>query len=663
MATTTLPPPESPVDLSGDPRRHRRERAMGVIFFAAAGLSLVISALILLSLFSNGLEFFTDVDWGNVFGASGWNPRQSQFGISTILAGSLIVTGIAMLVATPLGLGAAVYLSEYARPRVRTVLKPILEVLAGVPSVVFGVFALNWIAPEVVGRIFGEGAQHRQHDGGRHRRRVPHHPARRLGVGRRHAGGARQPARGFSRRRCPPHVDDPAGCVALGGVRHRGGIHPGGIPRHRRDHGGVHRRRRRRQSPASPPTRSTGSLTMTAAMASLAVGTENVRGAGLAVPSLYFVGSSCSSSPSPSTDRQPLRAPRTPGLLTVERATWRSPPFRPAVRPQSRASVVRGTHRASQSTSRAALFEVALLAVPARVAAHPRGTHLADPDRRLARLHRPGLGVPRRRPVAGRAERAGISQGLVGSFWIAVCVVVVSFPLGVGAAIYLEEYAPRNRLTSFIELNIRNLAGRAVGGLRPARSGHLRRCLQRVQLVHDGVDRRTLAAAGVTLAVLVLPIVIITTAEAIRAVPLALREGAYGVGATRWEVIRSQVLPYAAPGILTGALLSIARAVGEAARLILVGAADGALRPGRRASTSATSLDPGSLTERFMAMPIDHHHVGQAARRRVQGGQRIGHDHRHAGVRPGRQLDRHRPPQPVREEEVAMTDTRRGPRP
>jgi phosphate transport system permease protein len=203
--------------------------------------------------------------------------------------------------------------------------------------------------------------------------------------------------------------------------------------------------------------------------------------------------------------------------------------------------------------------------------------------------------------LSGSAERAGISQGIVGSLWIAICVVVISFPLGIGAAIYLEEYAPRNRLTSFIELNIRNLAGvpsvvygllglaifvEAFGGF----SGN------------GGVDRRTLAAAGVTLAVLVLPIVIITAAEAIRAVPLALREGAYGVGATRWEVIRSEVLPYAAPGILTGALLSIARAVGEAAPLIVVGAVTGFFSQGGGLN-AANLLDPGHLTERFVALP------------------------------------------------------------
>ncbi|HET6954252.1 MAG TPA: phosphate ABC transporter permease PstA [Acidimicrobiales bacterium] len=199
------------------------------------------------------------------------------------------------------------------------------------------------------------------------------------------------------------------------------------------------------------------------------------------------------------------------------------------------------------------------------------------------------------------AARAGIAQGLIGSFWIAVSVVVVALPLGIGAAIYLEEYAPRNRLTSFIEINVRNLAGvpSVVYGL-----------LGLAVFVEvfggfsgsDDVNRRTLAAAGLTLAVLVLPIVIITTSEAIRAVPNELREGAYGVGATRWEVIRTQIMPYAMPGIMTGGLLSIARAVGEAAPLILVGALTGLA--GRSPGLSIGSfLDPSALTERFTAMP------------------------------------------------------------
>lgn len=203
--------------------------------------------------------------------------------------------------------------------------------------------------------------------------------------------------------------------------------------------------------------------------------------------------------------------------------------------------------------------------------------------------------------LSSTPERAGISQAIVGSFWIAVSVVALAIPIGIGAAIYLEEYAPRNRLTSFIEVNIRNLAG------VPSVVYGLLGLAVFVQALNgfsnnEGVSRRTLAAAGVTLAVLVLPIIVITSAEAIRAVPQALREGAYGVGATRWEVIRSQVLPYAAPGILTGSLLSIARAVGEAAPLIVVGAVTGFFSEGIGLNARNVT-DPSHLSQRFVALP------------------------------------------------------------
>jgi phosphate transport system permease protein len=202
--------------------------------------------------------------------------------------------------------------------------------------------------------------------------------------------------------------------------------------------------------------------------------------------------------------------------------------------------------------------------------------------------------------LSSREARAGISQGIVGSFWIAVSVVVLAFPIGIGAAIYLEEYAPKNRLTSFIELNIRNLAGvpSVVYGLLGlaifvnAMSGFSG---------NTGVERRTLAAAGVTLAVLALPIVIITAAEAVRAVPGPLKEGAYGAGATKWEVIRTVELPYAAPGIFTGTLLAIARAIGEAAPLIVVGAFS--LSSAGVGLNVGNVVDPGHLSERFTALP------------------------------------------------------------
>ena len=194
----------------------------------------------------------------------------------------------------------------------------------------------------------------------------------------------------------------------------------------------------------------------------------------------------------------------------------------------------------------------------------------------------------------------GIQQGLVGSFWIAVFVVVFAFPTGIATAIYLEEYAPKNKLTRFIELNIRNLAGvpsivYGLLGLFIFVQGFDVFLLRNFKSIIGG---SSLAAAGLTLSILVLPIVIITSHEALKTIPTILKEGAYGVGATKWQVIRSQILPYAAPGILTGTLLSMSRAIGEAAPLILLGAVTG------RLGTKSGLLNLGQLQERFTAMPV-----------------------------------------------------------
>ncbi len=187
-------------------------------------------------------------------------------------------------------------------------------------------------------------------------------------------------------------------------------------------------------------------------------------------------------------------------------------------------------------------------------------------------------------------ELLGISQGLAGSLWIAIFVILLSFPIGIASAIYLEEYATQGRLTSAIDIAIRNLAGvpSVVYGL-----------LGLFLFVTTNNGESTLFAGGITLAILVLPIVVITSAEAIRAVPSSLKQGAYGVGATKWDVIRTQVLPFAAPGIFTGTLLSLSRAIGEAAPLILVGAITDRLAPRDRSIFSPEQLD-----DRFTAMPI-----------------------------------------------------------
>jgi phosphate transport system permease protein len=192
---------------------------------------------------------------------------------------------------------------------------------------------------------------------------------------------------------------------------------------------------------------------------------------------------------------------------------------------------------------------------------------------------------------------AGVWQGLKGSFWIAAFVVAFAFPVGIGAAIYLEEYASDTRFTRFVNVNIRNLAG--VPSIVYGILGFTIFTKALRGLTSTGTaNGRTVVSAGLTLAILVLPIVIITASEAIRAVPSTLREAGYGVGATRWEVIRSHVLPFAAPGIITGLILSLARALGEAAPLILVGATTG------RLASDPSLLDVDQLRERFTALPI-----------------------------------------------------------
>ncbi|MFT7601365.1 MAG: phosphate transport system permease protein [Acidimicrobiales bacterium] len=170
-------------------------------------------------------------------------------------------------------------------------------------------------------------------------------------------------------------------------------------------------------------------------------------------------------------------------------------------------------------------------------------------------------------PSSSDPAKAGVAQGIRGSLLIAAIVSLVAFPVGIGAAIYLEEYAGDTLFTRVIEIAVRNLAG------IPSIVYGLLGLAVFVQALRGLTGGSSVISGGLTLSLLVLPIVIITASEAIRAVPSSLSDGAYGLGATQWEVIRTQTLPAALPGILTGAMLSIARALGEAAPLLVVGAA------------------------------------------------------------------------------------------
>jgi phosphate transport system permease protein len=159
-------------------------------------------------------------------------------------------------------------------------------------------------------------------------------------------------------------------------------------------------------------------------------------------------------------------------------------------------------------------------------------------------------------------EKAGIKAALVGSIWLMCVVAPVSLILGVGTAIYLEEYAKKNKWNDFIRMNISNLAGvpSVVFGL-----------LGLTIFVRALALGNSILAAGFTMSLLILPVIIVASQEAIRAVPTEVREASYGMGATKWQTILKIVLPSAIPGILTGAILALSRAVGETAPLVVIG--------------------------------------------------------------------------------------------
>ncbi|MFH0851099.1 MAG: phosphate ABC transporter permease PstA [Candidatus Bathyarchaeota archaeon] len=180
-------------------------------------------------------------------------------------------------------------------------------------------------------------------------------------------------------------------------------------------------------------------------------------------------------------------------------------------------------------------------------------------------------------------SRAGILPALVGSVWLVALTALFSFPLGVCAAIYLEEYAPKNRVTEFIQVNIANLAGvpSIVYGL-----------LGLGLFVDTLALGRSVLAGALTMTLLILPVIIIASREAIRSVPKDYREGAYALGATKWKVTRQIVLPEAFPGILTGTIIALSRAIGEAAPMIAI------------AALVYVTFVPLSPLDRFTVMPI-----------------------------------------------------------
>jgi phosphate transport system permease protein len=188
---------------------------------------------------------------------------------------------------------------------------------------------------------------------------------------------------------------------------------------------------------------------------------------------------------------------------------------------------------------------------------------------------------PSRRPT-----EAGLLSALVGTLWLLGIVALVAFPIGVGAGIYLEEFAPKSKFSQLVEINIANLAG------VPSIIYGLLGLQVFVRIMQPITGGRSILAGGLTLAMLVLPIIIVATREALRTVPDTIRMAGYALGATKWQTIWAQVLPIAIPGILTGTILALSRAIGETAPLVTIGA------------MTFVSYLPNGPQSAFTALPI-----------------------------------------------------------
>jgi len=573
----------------GNPFRRRLrpgERLIVWALFASASFSIVVSAIILWTLVDGSWGFFTDdrvTLWGFLTG-SRWQPSglEPSFGLLPLAAGTLLIAGGTLLIAAPLGIGSAIYMAEFASPRARTVLKPVIEVLAGIPSVVYGFFAILVISPifqanlgasyfnaisaiivmaimvlPIIVSISDDAMK-----------AVPMH-LREASL-----------AMGATKWETATRVVMPAassGIMAsliLGLGRALGEtmvvtLVAGSIPI-------------LTLNPLSEV------MTMTSFIAQTAtgdippgIGADSAFAVGL---TLFFITYLVNSFAGIVVERIKTGS----SVRSKGPGTRRARAMRAVHAPLDRAFA-----RASAMVPKRRLGEEAMLRrryIRGRLGVALVGSCLAFAVGFLAILMWNVLaqGLPTlswhfiTSPLDWRPERAGILPVILGSVYLMLLTVVLAIPVGVGSAIYLNEFARDTWYTRFLRRIIQNLSGvpSIVFGLVGAA----------VFVAMLGLGRSLLAGA-LTLAIMVLPIIVVATEESLKSVPFAFREAAMSVGATRWQTVRHHVLPNALPGILTGSVLALSRAIGETAPILFI-------------ANTYVKVNPGSIMDPFAALPM-----------------------------------------------------------
>ena len=519
-----------------------------------------------MSLIFPAIRFFQEVSIGEFLTGTSWTPRfaDKSYGVLPLITGTMWTTAIALAVSVPMGLGAAIYLSEYAAPRVRKTLKPVLELLAGVPSVVYGLFAVTFVGPVILQGVFGinvgtfsvlaaglvlgvmiiptvaslaedamsavpRSLREASYGLGANRMRTVLRVVFPAAI----SGIAASIVLALSRAVGETMI------VAMAAGGQDGRLRHGGGPDHDRLHRGHRDGRERAGNPGlQHPLRR---------------GADPLRHHPAHQPDQHQAGQ------------------QVPGGVLMTTST-----VEPTEQPRRLVAAANGDRDLTSLVFLVLLwgclaFGIFSLAVLLFNTAMEGAGRL---DAQLFTNYTSQL----------RPESAGARAAIFGSLLVMLTTAALSIPLGVAAASYLEEFASReNKFAQLVELNVQNLAAvpAIIYGMLAAGFAVL-----------IGLPRNTVLAGAIALALLILPVIIVSTREALRAVPREIRQGSLALGASPMQTLLRQTLPAAIPGIATGTILALSRAVGEAAPLLLLG------------GLVFVRFDPNGLLSGFTTMPI-----------------------------------------------------------
>ncbi len=555
------------------------ERAIVLFLFLAACTAILISAAIVYTLIDGSAGFFGNqsVDIVEFFTGSVWTPNgaQPRFGILPLISGTVLIAGGALLLSAPFGVGAAIYLSEFAGPRIRSVAKPLVELLAGIPSIVYGFFALLVISPifqEYLGGSYFNAASaivvmaimvlpiivSVSDDAMKAVPRSMREASLSMGATRWETA---------TRVVMPAASSGIMASILLGLARAIGEtmivvLAAGSVARLSLNPFGE-------------------TQTMTSYIAQVAtgdippgVGVSAAFAVGLLLFVMTYIVNSAAghvvdrikrgSAPNESSGRISrllLFLPNRINAFARRRKTI-----------HDTASYL----RSRQMKGRAGVYIVGLCLLSAAVFLVLL----------LGSVASQGLGAINWTFLTAfpsySADRAGIYPVILGSVYLVGLTMLFAVPVGVGAATYLNEFAKDTRFTRFLRRVIQNLAG------VPSIVFGLVGLIVFSRMLDFGPS---LLAGSLTLAIMCLPVIVVTTEEALRGVPQGFREAARGLGATKWQTVKHHVLPNAVPGILTGTILSLSRAIGETAPILFIAAV-------------FSRVAPGGIMDGFMALPV-----------------------------------------------------------